>query len=265
MGIGDLIMFMPVINALISKRFNITAKCTRQINLSILHVIYPDIDIYNKKKSNNFGICILNFQTTFRGNILTVMRERIPIRIGHVWHRNKYSKLFNYPVIFNQFDKEYIVNDCLIHHLFTWGELYLESFLTIKPNLKLPDKYTVLQPYSATDSRKNCDDIFDFLQTSDKLVVLVGSKHEAHFKVHYKHLLDFRGELNIFETAYLIKNAETFYSLESGLAHVAHAVGQMNTIVYHNDELSKSINYRTFYPEFTYIKAKRPIAQAFTF
>lgn len=109
--------------------------------------------------------------------------------------------------------------------------------------------YILIQPMSHTDKDKNVYDYNEIIRNNpDKRVILIGSiqEREAGNKYSYPNVTNLCGKLTIFQTAYLIENAEIFYCNEGGLAHIANAKGT-NTIVFYNSKIMQRAEYRVMH------------------
>lgn len=216
MGIGDLVMLMSVIKILIEHNYDVTALTKRSVNREILSYHFKGIKL---DLNGIYGWSINNFHTVYWKEILTIFRYRIPNRVAHEHYI--YSKFFNRLIKFDFYVYQPDMNLLLLKQL---GIKELESLYFKKP-LK---EYVLIQPFSYTDRRKECMPINEILSKNENIIV-IGHKSE------YKDLLgviNMIGKTDIIHTSELIALAKHFYCLESGLAHIAAAIGTPTTVYY---------------------------------
>lgn len=246
MGIGDLVMFMPTIKALHDNGYNLTFDVTRQPQSDILLKHFPCSSHIVK---GVYGYSLNNFHTIRNKAILKIMRLRIPNRVGHAY--NKYSKFFNHPAYFSMGDSiDQIEKNYLLYAPF--GSMQkVKLFFDVQPYHEPMKDYLLVQPFSSTNSKKNRTDrewIHDILNSGFENVLFIGCEreiididrlcHQVRTIGKLKHVA-YQVSLNIFEAAYCIKNARQFYCLDSGLSHIAAALGTP-TVVYYKRSITPS-------------------------
>ena len=227
MGIGDLVMLMPTLRELHACGFELVFHTTKPVIKTILQTHLPWKD-YFKEPRCTYGWSLCNFHTVYYREILCIMRNRIPNRVAHDHYL--YYRFFNKCVPFNKYSA--------IHKQPVQNMLLCEPF-NVKPTVPKLFFYTyppahtgaiVIQAFSYTDPRKECMDWMKIaFEYPRDVVIFIGHKNEDHQFLPGINLI---GQLNILETAGIIKAAKHFYCLESGLAHIAAAVGTPTTVYY---------------------------------
>lgn len=117
LGIGDMIMFMPVIKALLDNGYDLTAKCERAEIIEILKGHFPELEFIspykyegNKRrfiglnkslKRYEFAFCVVNFHSAYKHVIKQIIQIRIPRTIGHSWKENKFESFWTDPIKFD--------------------------------------------------------------------------------------------------------------------------------------------------------------------
>ncbi|MBE3141494.1 MAG: glycosyltransferase family 9 protein [Thermoplasmata archaeon] len=269
-GIGDLIMFLPVIAAIYkSNKYSIYFKTERASVIEILKGMFPNsyfISPYKGKNGNakfigyaksilqyKFGISLLNLHQLYKSNIKLLVKLNIPTIIGHTRTGNKYNRLWTHPVEYGS-GSEVDENIKLLKPLGLTGNPKL--FFKVEP-VVLPFRdydYALIQVSSYTDSRKDCWDVITFVQKITENIIFIGSVEEKEtaekiiMEFPKKKIVNMCGKLNIFQTAYTIQKAKEFHCNEGGLAHIASALNvyasvHVNPKIKTENIFHKNLNY----------------------
>jgi ADP-heptose:LPS heptosyltransferase len=239
LGIGDLVMFMPTISVLREYGFELTFYVTRTTCKDILKRHFPEC---SQEITGTYGWSLNNFHGTYhKWYFWKLLFLRIPRRVGHAW--NKWAKFFNYPVHFELNGWRETEKNIELVYQFVPPEIPVvkEMFFEVD-EVSLPcDDYLLIQPCSSTDPRKNIglDKWIDIISCEDIMdIILIGNSIEGcqcrpirNYFNSFVRIWIFDC-LTIFEAAYVIKNATKFLCLESGLAHIASALGTPTEVYY---------------------------------
>lgn len=225
-GIGDVIMFMPVLKILLEAGFDITVLTNKKSNREILLHNFEGLKF---EKTGIYGWSLNNFHTVYYMEILTILRERIPNRVAHEHYL--YEKFFNKRVYFT-FKAGQVTQNLMLQTPFTGKFKREEMFFNVPVKTMKP--YILIQPRSHTDKRKECFNEWSIILKHQAMpIVLIGSIEEMSPMDEYpKHVTNLIGRTSIIQAASLIKNCNHFYCLESGLSHIAAAVGTQTTVYY---------------------------------
>ena len=233
MGIGDLVMLLPTLSELHECGFELVYHTTKPVIKTILQSHLPWKDYFREPRCS-YGWSLNNFHTVYYREILCIMRNRIPNRVAHKHYL--YSAFFNKNIAFakNSTMWQPLQNMQLCDQ---FGVAVVEPKLFFYTYPPIHTGAIVIQPFSYTDARKECMDWQTIANEHPKdMVVVIG--HKKEYREMPVNVFNMIGELNIFEAAGLIKAAKHFYSLESGLAHIAAAVGA-NTTVYYKKSITR--------------------------
>jgi heptosyltransferase II len=255
MGIGDLLMFMPTIQEVLKLRFEITFYVERSVQKEILKKHFPQCSF---EISGKYGWCLMNFQTIRKKEyIIKVVKLRIPNRVGHSF--GKWASFFNLPVAFDINRGNQVLNNLELLTQFNVPFYSLSDKIFIETEkIGLPfEKYICIAPFLYTDPRKrvNC---YDSIIEKGENIVLLGSIEEFEpcqtmCEKAPERIVNMAGKTSIFQAAYIIKNADHFYSHEGGLGHVAAAMETPSTIYYYS-YISKEHVFHRGYPNMNYVE-----------
>ena len=249
MGLGDLVMFLPTVQSLLNNGYELTFRCMRPSCVEVLKGMYPQCNfidntirfkvgqipyplaLYLNNRKGRHGLAIVPMYCCGYSS-LELFFLRIPRTVGHDW-RKKWSGFYTDTVKFHE--NEYQVDSYLNLLKPLTDDVVREMFFKTE-KFEIPDDYVLVQPFSMSDPRKNFMD-FGKIAEENANVVLVGSKKEIDVALRKpwgkkcKHYTT-----NVFQAAYLIKNAKHFYSLETGLSHIGAALKTPTTIYTSDDE-----------------------------
>lgn len=251
MGLGDLVMFLPTIQALLDKGYELTFRCMRPCCIEVLKGMYPQCNfieniihpkvaqipywlaLYLNNRRNRHGVAIVPMYSSGWFSSLELFIMRIPRVIGHTW-RKKWIGFYTDRIEF--FENQYQVDAYLdLLKPLIKGRINKELFFKTEC-CGIPEDYVLIQPFSLSDTRKNCIDFEKIIEENDN-VVLIGNKREICIALQKSWGKKCKYYItNIFQAAFLIKNAKHFYSLESGLSNIAAAVKTPTTIFYNGNE-----------------------------
>lgn len=276
MGIGDFLMFLPVIKYLFDNKYDLTFKCERAEIIEIIKGIFPQsrfispyrnykfIGYSRSLKYYKFHFCIVNFHMAYKWNIMQIIRLRIPVSIGHSWKENKYHNLFTHPIEYIKTDYEPNQNMRLLEAFsldyFNSGRMFFKT-----ESFDLPfENYILIQTFSHTQLGKNC--WYPASLMRERLlenIILIGSIEEKdhanniEYLFRSDHIVNLCGKLNIFQTAFLIKNSKEFHCNEGGLAHIAYSVDAKNIFVHYNKDFINSTksNFHLYNKNIKYIES----------
>jgi len=258
MGMGDLIMFMPTIKEILHLGYDVDFYVKRHPQKEILEKHFPEC---STTVSGKYGWVMVNYHNIYKKEyIFKILKLRIPMRIGHKF--GKWDKFFTHHASLNlEINKQVDENLNLAYQLHV-PELPYSNKLFFKtekivlvPDMTYED-YIAIAPFCSTDKRKEIINLIPINKLSMPVILLGNDSEHADCelirpKFNFK-TYNLAGILNIFQTAYIIKNASLFISHEGGLAHIAAAVNTKSKI-YYFDDISEKHAMHTHLDHMSYI------------